>query len=92
MAAPTIVDLPENLTIAHAELLHEQLDAYTSESAGVILNAAAVVRADTAGLQLIYAFMQALRQHGAPCSWTAVPPVLVDAAAGLGLRDQLNLL
>lgn len=92
MAEPTMVDLPENLTIAHAELLHEQLDAYTSESAGVILNAAAVVRADTAGLQLIYAFIQVLQQHGAPCRWVGVPPLLLDAAAGLGLREQLNLL
>lgn len=91
MANPTVVELPESLTIATAESLHEQLGAFTAEAGGVVLNAAAVVRADTAGLQLIYAFMQNLHKNEVTCSWCDVPDILSDAAAQLGLRELLSL-
>ena len=91
MAEPIIVDLPESLTIATAEALHEQLEPHAAGSTDVVLNPAAVTRADTAGLQLIYVFITSLKNHGANCSWASTPAVIVDAAEQLGLKTHLQL-
>lgn len=91
MADPIVVDLPENLTIATAESLHEQLEPHASGSTDIVFNPAAVTRADTAGLQLLYVFINTLKNHGAGCSWASTPAVIVDAAEQLGLKGHLQL-
>lgn len=91
MAAPTTFDLPENLTIATAELLHEQLEPFVNGNQDVVLNGSAVNRVDTAGLQLIYAFQQALKSHDASASWSAPSNTLLEVAEQLGLTQHLAL-
>jgi anti-anti-sigma regulatory factor len=91
VADPIVVDLPENLTIATAESLHEQLEPHTSGSTDIVFNPAAVTRADTAGLQLLYVFINTLKSHGAACSWNSTPTVIVEAAEQLGLKEHLLL-
>lgn len=85
------VDLPENLTIANAEALYSELEAYTSGTQDIILNASEVARADTAGLQLIYVFLTTLKQHQATVSWSAPTSALIEASEHLGLKDHLGL-
>ena len=91
MAGPVIVDLPERLTIATAESLHEQLEPLLNGGQDVVLNGAEVTRADTAGLQTLYAFSCALSNHGISLSWSSPSSSIVDAAELLGLRQLLAL-
>ena len=91
MAESVVVDLPDNLTIATAEELHKQLDPFAIGGQDVVLNAGLVERVDTAGLQALYAFHQALKSHSSVMSWSAKSDALVDAAKLLGLTDHLAL-
>lgn len=91
MAAPIIVDLPESLTIASAEALHEQLEPVLSAHQNVVLNAEHVSRVDTAGLQLIFAFNCELQKHSLTLDWSAVPSVLIESAEQIGLKGLLAL-
>lgn len=91
MANSVTVDLPDNLTIATVEALHEQLDPFAMGSQDVVLNGAHVERADTAGLQTLYAFHQALKAHSAQLTWSAASEVLLEAADNLGLKEHLAL-
>ena len=91
MASPITFDLPENLTIASAEALHEELEPLANGSKDVVFNASAISRADTAGLQLLYAFQQALKSHNASLSWSSPSSVLVETAQQLGLDQHLAL-
>lgn len=91
MAAPLVVDLPENLTIATAELLHQQLEPVVEKHQDVILNAEHVSRVDTAGLQLLYAFFTEQQQHQLGVNWQSVPAALSDGAHLLGLSEALSL-
>jgi len=85
------VDLPENLTIANAEVLYNELDSYTSGTQDIVLNASEVSRADTAGLQLIYVFLKTLQQHQASVIWAAPSSALIEASEQLGLKEHLGL-
>jgi len=91
VASPITFDLPDNLTIANAEALHEELEPLANGSADVVLNASAVSRADTAGLQVLYAFQQALKSHDASISWSSPSSVLIETAEQLGLKQHLAL-
>lgn len=91
MANSVTVDLPDNLTIATVEALHEQLDPFAVGSQDVVLNGVNVERADTAGLQMLYAFSQALKSHNAEMSWMNPSSALTDAAKNLGLTEHLAL-
>jgi len=91
VSSPTTFDLPDNLTIANAEALHEELESLANGSVDVVLNASAVSRADTAGLQILYAFQQALKSHNAKLSWSAPSSVLIETAEQLGLKQHLAL-
>ncbi len=86
-----VVDLPENLTIAVVETLHQELAELAQSSNDVVLNGADVCRTDTAGLQMLYAFCKALREHEASVSWSSPSSTLMDAAELLGVRNLLAL-
>ena len=91
VSKPVTVDLPENLTIANAEALYNELDAHSSGSQDVILNAQEVARADTAGLQLLYLFQQTLQQHQASVLWQSPSTALLEASEQLGMKHHLGL-
>ena len=91
MSKPVVVDLPSNLTIATAETLHEQLEPLLNGSDDIVLNASAVERADTAGLQVLLAFSKALEARSVAITWSVPAKPLVDAAEQLGLKQLLAL-
>lgn len=91
MSQPIAVDLPERLTIAQVESLHEKLEQVSNESQEVSLNGGAVVKADTAGLQVLYAFIQEIKKQGADITWSSSSDELKEAADLLGLRESLVL-
>ena len=91
MSGPVTFELPNNLTIATAESLHEQLEPLLTTGDDVVLNAAEVKRADTAGLQLLLAFQKALISRSVNMSWSAPSQPLLEAAEQLGLKQMLAL-
>ena len=91
MTSPLVVDLPEALTIANAEALHEQLEPALSAHQNVFLNAEHVSRVDTAGLQLLFAFNVELNKHELTLDWSDVPSVLRESAELIGLKGLLSL-
>ena len=91
MSNQVSVDLPENLTIATAEGLHDELEPLVTGSQDVTLNGAAVARVDTAGVQIIYSFMQALENAGASVNWEKPSDSLLEASEKLGMTEHLAL-
>lgn len=85
------VTLEADLVIGGAAELHARLGKALSDPAAVVLDAAAVARLDTCGLQLLLAFVQARNAGGHPWRWENVGGGLRDAAALLGMQGMLEL-
>ena len=85
------VALAADLLVPGAGDLHAQLLEALAQPAPVVLDAAAVARLDTSGLQLLEAFVYARDAAAGPWRWDNVGEVLREAAAGLGLQQMLQL-
>ncbi len=85
------VALGEHLVIGAAADLHAQLAGALSEPAVVVLDAAAVSRLDTCGLQLLHAFVEARGHDNHEWRWDNVGDGLREAAALLGMQRMLQL-
>ena len=93
MALTVNFNLPENLTIANIHGLHEEFEALVNKQDcdSVVLQGGEVRRADTAGIQLLLAFMQASRERQINVSWAQPSEKLCSAAALLGLDKVIGL-
>lgn len=85
------VELGAELVLGGAADLHAQLCKALPESAPVVLDAAAVTRLDTSGLQLLQAFVQARKADSREWRWENVGDGLREAAALLGMQQMLEL-
>jgi len=85
------VALAADLVIADAAGLHAQLGEALGQPEPVVLDAAEVARLDTAGLQLLLAFVQARDEALAKWHWENVGAALRDCAAQVGLEKMLQL-
>lgn len=85
------VQLGTDLVIGVAGELHAQLGKALQETTPVVLDAAAVKRLDTAGLQLLEAFVTARDVAAGEWRWENVGGELRDAAAQLGMQRMLKL-
>lgn len=85
-----VVDLGERLDVTVVEQVRDQLAEPLGTARAVHLDGARLEHVDSAGIQLLIAFM-----HAAPDMWSwaaAEPPAAVVAAAGeLGLARALGL-
>lgn len=89
-SAASTIKLPVSCTLREASELKTLL--LKSDSATtLILDAASVERVDTAGLQVITAFMRSRSVHGAGCEWRGLNQTVVQAAELLGLSRQLGI-
>ncbi|HET9107185.1 MAG TPA: STAS domain-containing protein [Steroidobacteraceae bacterium] len=90
-AAPSALALAAECTLAQADALQAELARRLDEPQRVIVDVSALQRIDTAGLQLLAAFVQDRRTAGRAVEWRGRAAAL-DAAAGLlGLRGMLEL-
>ncbi|MFL0799180.1 MAG: STAS domain-containing protein [Agarilytica sp.] len=91
----TCVDfqLPDNLTIANVHGLHEQLEALVEEEENdkIVIQAGGVTRADTAGIQLLLAFVNSAKEHQISLDWDHPSDKLLTAASVLGLENALGM-
>jgi ABC-type transporter Mla MlaB component len=93
--APSLVSLtwvlPAECLVSQASSLKESLAGLLDEPLPVTLDATALQRIDTAGLQLITAFVRDRAGHGRTVEWQGTTPVLTTAAQLLGLTSLIKL-
>ncbi len=90
VAASSALALPSSVAIRNArELRQEWLPRATA--ATVSVDGAAVGDVDTAGLQLLLAWRRAILAAGGRFEWVAASAALREAAAGVGLTQELGL-
>lgn len=85
------VALGSSLTIAETASLKSALMDLLASSGPVVFDAVNVERADTAGIQLLLAFIHAARRHGLELSWGPTSEALLGTASCLGLSQVLGL-
>jgi ABC-type transporter Mla MlaB component len=87
----TTLALAAECTVADAASLKESLAALLDQPLPVTLDVTALQRIDTAGLQVISAFIRERAGNGRPVEWRGTAPVLTNAAQLLGLTSLLGL-
>ncbi|HEY7887487.1 MAG TPA: STAS domain-containing protein [Steroidobacteraceae bacterium] len=83
--------LTPECTVAEAEALKSELACRLDEPGPVTLDVSALQRIDTAGLQLLAAFVRDRRTAGRAVQWHGRAAALDAAADRLGLQDMLEL-
>ena len=78
-------------TVAEADALKAELARRVAESGPVTVDVSALQRIDTAGLQLLAAFVRDRRTAGRAVAWRGQAAALEAAAGLLGLHDMLEL-
>jgi ABC-type transporter Mla MlaB component len=86
-----VVALDATMDISAVGALRERLLDALALGAPVTLDAAATKQVDTAGLQLLCAFVRSAIEQKLPISWSAPPLLLYERARLLGLDDTLHL-
>ena len=84
-------DLGGDLTIRSVQAHREGLKPLLADQGAVTLEATAVEHVDTAGLQLVAAFIVQVLGAGRELRWNQPASPLTEAAARLGLTSALHL-
>jgi ABC-type transporter Mla MlaB component len=85
------VTLAAECTVAEADALKSELARRLDEPETITLDVTALQRIDTAGLQLLAAFVRDRRTAGRSIAWQGRAAALEAAAALLGLNSMLEL-
>ena len=93
MAQISEIQLPAHVTINKVQALQEILEQIADDKNKdrVIIHAAEVERVDTAGIQLLYAFVQEARRRGITLEWDHPSEKIAAAAELLGMLSKLEL-
>lgn len=83
--------LGTDCTIEHAPALHKRLAKVLANRACVTVDLSQVRRCDTAGLQVLVAFVRDRREAGREVELQDAPESFLSAAKLLGLTDVLGL-
>jgi anti-anti-sigma regulatory factor len=86
-----VLALSPDCTVAASAALKSSLLGILREPASVTLDIAAVQRIDTAGIQLITAFVRERESLGLPIEWRGTAPAFASAARLLGVATLLRL-
>jgi ABC-type transporter Mla MlaB component len=90
-AAGDLLHLAAECTVAQAETLKSELGRRLQRPQPVTVDVSALQRIDTAGLQLLAAFVRDRRTAGHAVAWRGRAAALETAAGLLGLRAMLEL-
>jgi len=90
-AVSTTLALAAECLVAGASTLKESLGSRLDEPHPITLDITDLQRIDTAGLQLLTAFVRERAGHGRAVEWRGSSPVLTSAAQLLGLTALLRL-
>lgn len=89
-SAPAALTLAAQCTVAEADVFQAQLAGRLHEQEAVTVDVSALQRIDTAGLQLLAAFVRDRRTAGRAVEWRGSAAALDSAASLLGLNDMLE--
>ena len=89
--ASSTLALAAECTVSDAISLKERLAGLLDEPQAVTLDITALQRIDTAGMQVITAFVRERAGHGRSVEWEGTAPALATAARLLGLTSLLKL-
>ena len=89
--ASNTLALAAECTVSDAGSLKETLAGLVDQPQAVTLDVSALQRIDTAGLQVITAFVLERAANGRPTEWQGTAPVLATAAQLLGLTFIFKL-
>jgi ABC-type transporter Mla MlaB component len=89
--ASNTLALAAECTVSDAGSLKERLAGLVDRPQTVTLDVSALQRIDTAGLQVITAFVLERATNGRPVEWQGTAPVLATAAQLLGLTFIFKL-
>jgi anti-anti-sigma regulatory factor len=79
------------ITIAEAAALKDQLLPHINRKGEIYVDGSRVQSVDTAGLQVLLAFVRTLRGHDAVVHWTGVSDSLQETAELLGVASLIGL-
>jgi anti-anti-sigma factor len=86
------INLGKNLDIRHVGTLKNQLlSSLHDEVTHCILEARQIERADSAGLQLIVAFVKEAKSRGVKISWHKPSAEFIKSSTLLGMSRMINL-
>jgi anti-anti-sigma regulatory factor len=88
----TTVSLGTALDIMHASGLKDRLASALQKKSHIVLISDKIDRADTAGLQLIYAFKLEAESQQKEVSWQKPTDVLLAACDSLGMSQALGII
>jgi ABC-type transporter Mla MlaB component len=87
----TEIVLKGMLDVGETRAVYGRLGEALTRALPVELRAQELERIDTAGMQLLIAFVRAAREHGLQPSWRGISPALTSGAQLLGLSEALEL-
>jgi len=87
----TTYQLPSGCVINNAEALKQSMLAQINEDESIFLDGSSVSQLDTAGIQLLYAFVQEATLRNKPVQWSNPSEKLIEVAELLGMREKLGL-
>ena len=87
----TVLALAAECVVAGASALKESLAGLLDEPQPITLDITSLQRIDTAGLQVLTAFVRERASHGRAVEWHGAAPALTGAAQLLGLTSLLGL-
>ncbi|MFQ5518450.1 MAG: lipid asymmetry maintenance protein MlaB [Mariprofundus sp.] len=82
--------LEGSLGIAEAEAMHQTFASVLQANVDISIQSEALSRVDSAGTQLLYAFVKEAKQCSITLKWLSVSDVLKESAAALGLTDGMG--
>ncbi|MFT4720578.1 MAG: phospholipid transport system transporter-binding protein [Candidatus Azotimanducaceae bacterium] len=85
------IALPERFDISAAEAVHQQLEDAMSQGKAVVLQAAAVTRLDTTGVQMLLAFFKEAKATDLDVSWEEPSSVIIQVCESLQLSEHVGL-
>jgi len=85
------IALPDRFDISAAEAVHQQLEDAMLQGKAVVLQAAAVTRLDTTGVQMLLAFFKEAKATDLDVSWEEPSSVIIQVCESLQLSEHVGL-
>lgn len=92
MSKKTTVSLGNALDIMNVSGLKARLSSAMEKKLTVVLIADKIDKVDTAGIQLIYAFIKKIEQQDNTVVWQKPSDTLLQISETIGMREHLNLI
>ena len=83
------LEIDEKLTIGQVEVIHSEWTEYLKAKQDISIDARNVKQVDSAGLQLLIAFVLAVNKQGKAVSWIGYSQPIIEVIELLGMERYL---